>query len=150
MISKFTLVVYKAKPTSVKYHIATDSTFYSNIKWIQCLMKTRFTLIKSGLLWYTINKLNHSYCSIFIYYYYQYNLLSQFVLFMAQSITFRVFSGSEIWQNYLRSSCGKLAQCKVCKNMLKCDGGSTKGLHVHLKSILLMLEMKAKFWDDMS
>ena len=52
MISKFTLVVYNAKPTSVKYHIATDSTFYSNIKWIQCLepFKSYVTLRGEGCI----------------------------------------------------------------------------------------------------
>ena len=35
---------------------------------------------------------------------------------------------------FLRSVRGKLAQCKACNKILKCDGGSTKGLHVHLKS----------------
>ena len=72
---------------------------------------------------------------------------------MAESITFREFSGSEIWQHYLRSTCGKLAQCKVCKKMLKCDGGSTKGLHVHLKSshqidLLLKRNNSETFQED--
>ena len=55
---------------------------------------------------------------------------------MAENIKFKEFVGgeTEIWQHFLRSESGKLAQCKVCKKVLKCDGGSTKGLHVHLKS----------------
>ena len=53
---------------------------------------------------------------------------------MAESIKFQNFAGSEIWKHFLKSVCGKLAQCKPCNKTLKCDGGSTKGLHVHLKS----------------
>ena len=41
---------------------------------------------------------------------------------------------SEILPHTERSVCGKLAQCKACNKILKCDGGSTKGLHVHLRS----------------
>ena len=36
---------------------------------------------------------------------------------------------------FRRSTCGKLAQCKLCKKTLKCEGGSTKGLHMHIRSI---------------
>ena len=53
---------------------------------------------------------------------------------MAESAKFQNFAGAEIWKHFLRSVCGKLAQCKACNKTLKCDGGSTKGLHVHLKS----------------
>ena len=53
---------------------------------------------------------------------------------MAESTKFQNFAGSEIWKHFLKSVCGKLAQCKACNKTLKCDGGSTKGLHVHLKS----------------
>ena len=52
---------------------------------------------------------------------------------MAESAKFQNFAGAEIWKHFLRSVC-KLAQCKACNKTLKCDGGSTKGLHVHLKS----------------
>ena len=54
---------------------------------------------------------------------------------MAEKVQFKDFGGAQIWQHYRKSSCGKLAECKICKNILKCEGGSTKGLHVHLKSI---------------
>ena len=53
---------------------------------------------------------------------------------MAESAKFQNFAGAEIWKHFLRSVCGKLAQCKACNKTLKCDGGPTKGLHVHLKS----------------
>ena len=53
---------------------------------------------------------------------------------MAENIKFKDFVGVEIWQHFLRSESGKLAQCKACKKVLKCDGSSTKRLHVHLKS----------------
>ena len=49
-------------------------------------------------------------------------------------LLFREFEGVPIWVHYKRSSCGNLAECKICKRNLKCHGGSTKGLHVHLKS----------------
>ena len=52
---------------------------------------------------------------------------------MAESAKFQNFAGTEIWKHFLRSVCGKLAQCKPYNKTLKCDG-STKGLHVHLKS----------------
>ena len=54
---------------------------------------------------------------------------------MAESIIFRQFEGAEIWQHFKRSQCSKLAECQICKKVIKCDGGSTKGLHVHLKTI---------------
>ena len=50
------------------------------------------------------------------------------------SLVFKDFVGAEVWKHFLRSLCAKFAQCKVCKKVIKCDGGSTKGLHVHLKS----------------
>ena len=49
-------------------------------------------------------------------------------------VKFREFEGAPIWTHYKRSTCGNLAECKICKKNLKCEGGSTKGLHVHLKS----------------
>ena len=53
---------------------------------------------------------------------------------MAENL-FRDFEGAEIWQHFKRSKCGKLSECKICKKIIKCDGGSTKGLLVHLKTI---------------
>ena len=49
-------------------------------------------------------------------------------------VIFREFEGGPIWMHYKRSSCGNLAECKICKRNLKCHGGSTKGLHVRLKT----------------
>ena len=54
---------------------------------------------------------------------------------MAENSIFRQFEGAEVWQHFKRSKCGKLSECKICKKVIKCDGGSTKGLHVHLKTI---------------
>ena len=54
---------------------------------------------------------------------------------MAEKVQFKDFVGAQIWQHYRKSLCGKLAECKICKSILKCEGGSTKGLHVHLKSV---------------
>ena len=50
-------------------------------------------------------------------------------------IKFRDFEGSKIWNHFKRSICGKLAECKTCRKVLKCEGGSTKGLHGHLRSV---------------
>ena len=50
------------------------------------------------------------------------------------NVRFREFEGAPIWTHYKRSSCGNLPECNICKKNLKCHGGSTKGLHVHLKS----------------
>ena len=47
---------------------------------------------------------------------------------------FQDFAGSKIWNHFKRSVCGKLAECNSCKKVLKCEGGSTKGLHNRLKS----------------
>ena len=48
---------------------------------------------------------------------------------------FLKFEGAEIWNHYKKSKCGKFAECQICTKILKYDGGSTKGLHVHLKSV---------------
>ena len=58
----------------------------------------------------------------------------QYLRIWLRTLNLWIIVGAEIWQYFLRSESGKLAQCKVCKKVLKCDGGSTKGLHVHLKS----------------
>ena len=31
------------------------------------------------------------------------------------SLVFKDFVGAEVWKHFLRSLCGKFAQCKVCK-----------------------------------
>ena len=46
-------------------------------------------------------------------------------------MNFKVFKTDGIWEFYLRDSSGSHAQCLTCKKVLKCAGGSTKGLHVH-------------------
>ena len=53
---------------------------------------------------------------------------------MAGKVIFLDFAESKIWNHFKRSVCGKLAECNSCKKVLKCEGGSTKGLHNHLKS----------------
>ena len=40
-----------------------------------------------------------------------------------------------VWQHFLREKGGQAAQCKLCKTKLKNVGGSTKGLHEHLKRV---------------
>ena len=54
---------------------------------------------------------------------------------MGENIIFRQLQGAEIWQHFKRLQCSKLAECQICKKVIKYDGGSTKGLHVHLKTI---------------
>ena len=53
---------------------------------------------------------------------------------MAEKVQFKDFVGPYL-ATLQKSFYGKLAECKICKNILKCEGGSTKGLHVHLKSV---------------
>ena len=68
--------------------------------------------------------------------FYNYEILylnSLFYVLWLKVLNFKILL-AEIWKHFLRSVCGKLAQCKACNKLLKCDGGSTKGLHVHLKS----------------
>lgn len=48
-------------------------------------------------------------------------------------MSFTVFKSDGIWQYYLRN--GDVAKCKTCNNVLKCTGGSTKGLHTHQQAI---------------
>ena len=43
------------------------------------------------------------------------------------------FKKQGVWLHFLREKCGQSAQCKLCKTILKTVGGSTKGLHEHLK-----------------
>ena len=47
---------------------------------------------------------------------------------------FSEFKGSAIWEHFLRGEAGQKAKCRYCNKVLKITGGSTKGLHVHLKS----------------
>ena len=50
-------------------------------------------------------------------------------------VIYQDFVGTTIWEHFRRTTCGKLAQCKLCKKTFKCEGGSTKGLHMHIRSI---------------
>ena len=43
------------------------------------------------------------------------------------------YKNEGIWQHFLHEKQGQSAKCKVCKTVLKTVGGSTKGLHEHLK-----------------
>lgn len=45
------------------------------------------------------------------------------------------FKKDGIWLHFLREKHGQSAKCKVCKAVLKTTGGSTKGLHEHLKRV---------------
>ena len=40
-----------------------------------------------------------------------------------------------IWQYFLKEKKGQSAQCKKCNAELKTTGGSTKGLHEHMKRL---------------
>ena len=68
-----------------------------------------------------------------------YRILSTTILLLInmaeKNAIFLKFEGAEIWNHYKKSKCGKFAECQICTKILKCDGGSTKGLHVHLKSV---------------
>ena len=44
------------------------------------------------------------------------------------------FKSDGIWQYFLREKSGQSAQCKQCHNIIKTAGGTTTGLHVHLKT----------------
>lgn len=39
------------------------------------------------------------------------------------------------WFHFLREKKGQCAKCKLCKRIIKTHGGSTSGLHTHLKAI---------------
>jgi len=46
---------------------------------------------------------------------------------------FAEYKSEGVWQHFLRDKHGQLAECKLCNMRLKTIGGSTKGLHEHLK-----------------
>ena len=48
---------------------------------------------------------------------------------------FKEFKKDGIWSHYLRDRTGSSAQCITCRKILKCSGGSTKGLHVHQQTV---------------
>ena len=39
------------------------------------------------------------------------------------------------WFHFVRGKAGQCAKCKLCKKIIKTHGGSTSGLHTHLKTI---------------
>lgn len=47
---------------------------------------------------------------------------------------FQQFKAEGAWQHFSRDKEGATAQCQLCHNVIKCSGGSTKGLHTHLKA----------------
>jgi len=54
------------------------------------------------------------------------------------------FKAEGIWQHFLREKHGQSAKCKLCNTVLKTVGGSTKGLHEHLKRVHDMSVLKRK------
>jgi len=50
---------------------------------------------------------------------------------------------------FVREKAGQSAKCKICSTILKATGGSTKGLHEHLKRIHGTNTMKIKNPDDL-
>lgn len=42
---------------------------------------------------------------------------------------------ASVWHHFLTEKSGQLAKCKKCSKEIKCVGGSTSGLHTHLKTI---------------
>ena len=57
------------------------------------------------------------------------------------------FKTDGIWQHFLREKQGQSAKCKLCNTVLKTVGGSTKGLHEHLKRVHDMSVLKRKTVD---
>lgn len=53
-----------------------------------------------------------------------------------------------IWQHFLREKNGQSAKCKMCSAELKTTGGSTKGLHEHMKRLHGVNMLKQKNDDD--
>ena len=64
-----------------------------------------------------------------------------------KNVIFLKFEGAQIWTHYKRSKCGKFAECQICAKILKCEGGSTNGLHVHLKSVHIIDLLKRKIGE---
>ena len=47
--------------------------------------------------------------------------------------------GCGIWQYYIREKKRQRAQSNVCSLVVKCEGGSTSGLHTHQRTISMAL-----------
>ena len=48
---------------------------------------------------------------------------------------FKEFKTAGIWKEFLRNDTGQKAKCKIRYKVIKCTGGSTKGLHVHIQTM---------------
>jgi len=54
---------------------------------------------------------------------------------MASNNIFSKYKTEGIRQHFSREKCGLSAKCDICKVELKTNGGSTKGLHEHMKQL---------------
>ena len=46
-------------------------------------------------------------------------ILSYIIMVESTLPVFQDFAGAEVWKHFLRSECGKFAQCKVCKKRIE-------------------------------
>jgi len=53
-----------------------------------------------------------------------------------------------VWAYFWRDKQGHSAKCKICNSTLKATGGSTKGLHEHLKRLHSCNVLKTKADDE--
>ena len=53
-----------------------------------------------------------------------------------------------IWEHVRKEKHGQTAKCKICQTVLKTTGGSTKGLHEHMKRVHSVNVLKRKVHDD--
>ena len=58
------------------------------------------------------------------------------------------FKKDGVWEHFLREKGGNSDKCKLCSTILKATGGSTKGLHEHLKQIHSINVLKRQATDD--
>jgi len=61
------------------------------------------------------------------------------------------FKSVGVWQYFLRDKQGQAAQCTLCNAKLKAVGGSTKGLHEHLRrmhDISVAVQKRSASADD--
>ena len=42
---------------------------------------------------------------------------------------------NSVWFYFLREKKGQISKCKKCNKVIKTQGGSTSGLHTHLKTL---------------
>jgi hypothetical protein len=55
-----------------------------------------------------------------------------------------------IWQHFLKEKQGQSAKCINCQAELKTTGGSTKGLHEHMKRVHNISTLKRKGGGEMT